>query len=73
MRRGTAIRLSSSVETSGAFTLAGWSLDLGQRDFRVFDNSMDQEANDSPSSDSSFPGYQGATMAIWKASVEWGS
>ncbi|MCP3919968.1 MAG: matrixin family metalloprotease [bacterium] len=59
--------------TAPAFTLLGFTLDLNQRDLRVFNNFTDATANDNQSSDVSFPGYFGADMAIWKAAVEWGS
>ena len=59
--------------TSRAFVLLGHSLDLTQRDFRVFDNFADAETNDNQTPHPNFPGYQGALMAIWKASAEWGS
>ncbi|MDF1798550.1 MAG: matrixin family metalloprotease [Planctomycetota bacterium] len=57
----------------GGYSLGGSSLGLAQRDFRVFNNFSDLSANDNQTTDSSFPGYQGAVMAIWKASVEWSS
>ena len=55
------------------FSTIGTNLDLTQRDFRVLNNFADPEANDNQTPDAQFPGYQGAVMAIWKASVEWGS
>jgi hypothetical protein len=61
-----------SVE-GDAYVLLGHSLDLGQRDFRVFDNFPGVEANDNTTPHPSFPGQTGAVLAIWKASVEWGS
>jgi hypothetical protein len=48
-------------------------LDLNQRDFRVYNNFSDPEANNNQSSDLAFPGATGAPLAIWKAYVEWGS
>ena len=56
-----------------AWTHLGGSLDLSQRDFRVYNNFSDPEANNNPSTDLSFPGATGAPLAIWKAYVEWGS
>lgn len=55
-----------------AFSLRGFALDTSQRDFRVFNNFADATANDNQVPHPNFPGYQGAVMAIWKASVEWG-
>lgn len=56
-----------------AYSLLGGSLGTGQRDVRVFDNFTDATANDNTTPHPSFPGYTGAELAIWKASVEWGS
>lgn len=57
-----------------AFTTTGESLDLSQRDFRVFAASfLDPTANDNGFPHANFPGHFGATMAIWKAHSEWGS
>ncbi|MBI5363381.1 MAG: matrixin family metalloprotease [Planctomycetes bacterium] len=56
-----------------AFTTNSGFLGLGQRDFRVFDNFTAPTANDNVTPDPNFPGSTGATLAIWKACVEWGS
>jgi hypothetical protein len=69
---GLCTALVVGAERSPAYTIQGWDLDLSQRDFRVFNNFLDVEANDNQTPDPNFPGYQGAVMAIWKASVEWG-
>jgi hypothetical protein len=58
---------SAAYQTNASF------LGLGQRDFRVFDNFTAASANDNVTPDPSFPGQTGATLAIWKACVEWGS
>lgn len=58
---------------SEGFTLLGHNLSLSQRDFRVFNNFTDTAANNNQVPDSQYPGYQGATMALWKGAVEWGS
>ncbi|HZL99661.1 MAG TPA: matrixin family metalloprotease [Planctomycetota bacterium] len=55
------------------FTLTGESLALDQRDFRVFNNFTDPQANDNVAPHPNFPGHTGAVMAIWKAHCEWGS
>ncbi len=60
-------------QPANAYSLATHNLDLGQRDFRVFNNFQDATANDNQTPDPNFPGHQGAVMAIWKASVEWSS
>ena len=59
-------------EALGFDTLPG-SLGLSQRDFRVFNNFSDSGANNNQTPDSNFPGYFGATMALWKGGAEWGS
>ena len=56
-----------------AYSLVGDALGLHQRDVRVFDNFTDVSANDNTTPHPSFPGYTGAELALWKASVEWGS
>ena len=56
-----------------AWAHLGGELDLSQRDFRIFNNFSDAEANDNVGSDLSFPGAVGAPLAIWKAYIEWGS
>jgi len=55
------------------YSLIGGALGLDQRDVRVYDNFTDPEANDNQTPDARFPGYTGAELAIWKATVEWGS
>jgi hypothetical protein len=56
-----------------AYSLLGESLGLDQRDFRVFNNFQDPQANDNVVPHFNFPGHTGAVMAIWKAHSEWGS
>jgi hypothetical protein len=58
---------------SGAFTVIGHTLGLDQRDVRVFNNFADPESNDNTTPHPSWPGFTGAPMAIWKATVEWQS
>lgn len=60
-------------DTSEGFSLIGFSLSQSQRDFRVFNNFSDASANNNQTPHPNFPGAQGAVMAIWKGSVEWGS
>lgn len=55
------------------FVLTGDVLDLTQRDFRVFNNFTDPEANDNQVPDPDYPGATGAVLAIWKGVAEWGS
>jgi len=61
-----------SSDSSGFSTIGG-SLDLSQRDFRVFNNFTDANANNNTTIHPNWPGYDGAELAIWKACVEWGS
>lgn len=56
-----------------AWTALGGTLDLSQRDVRVFPNFSDPEANDNVQADPNFPGALGAQLAIWKGAAEWGS
>jgi hypothetical protein len=58
---------------SAAFSLLGFSLGVEQRDVRIFNNFLDATANDNTTPDPQFPGALGATMAVWKGVVEWGS
>ncbi len=60
----------NEVQASMGF---GSPLGLSQRDFRVFNNFSSPAANDNQTPHPSFPGHQGAVMAIWKGAVEWGS
>lgn len=69
---GLAAVLLTPASTQG-YGLIGGSLGLDQRDVRVFDNFTDYQANDNAAAHPSFPGYTGAELALWKASVEWGS
>ncbi|MHC4845640.1 MAG: IPT/TIG domain-containing protein [Planctomycetota bacterium] len=75
---GLAVALTLSVSlavptSTAAYSLLGESLDLGQRDVRVFNNFIDASANDNTIPHPNFPGHTGAVMAIWKAHSEWGS
>ncbi|MEE8469390.1 MAG: matrixin family metalloprotease [Planctomycetota bacterium] len=58
---------------SEGFGLLGGSLGLHQRDFRIWNNFTDPEANDNLTPDPDFPGALGAELAIWKGVAEWGS
>jgi hypothetical protein len=58
---------------SESYTLIGGSLSQYQRDFRIYNNFTALTANNNQVADTNFPGAFGAVMAIWKASVEWGS
>jgi len=59
--------------TARGWKPTGWRLSLEQRDFRIWNNFTDKEANDNQTLDPNFPGWQGADMAIWKACIEWSS
>jgi matrixin len=61
------------LPSASAWTDQGFILSTENRDFRVFNNFTDVEANDNTVEHPSFPGFTGATLAIWKACVEWGS
>jgi len=63
-----------SLPTStAAYSLIGGNLSLSQRDFRVFNNFTDSQANNNTVPHPNFPGQTGAPMAIWKGHVEWAS
>jgi hypothetical protein len=64
--------LSQPIETA-AYSLIGGSLGTGQRDFRVWNNFSDTQANNNTVPHASFPGQTGAVMSIWKGHVEWAS
>jgi len=71
-----ALGLGAALLTPGStegYSLIGGSLSQSQRDFRTFNNFTDSAANNNQTPNVNFPGHQGAVMAIWKASVEWGS
>ncbi len=69
---GLFASLSTPVDTAG-FSLIGGSLGTGQRDFRVFNNFTDSQANNNTNINVAFPGAMGATQAIWKGHLEWSS
>jgi len=69
---GAAAVLLTPGSSNGWSTIGG-SLSQSQRDFRTYNNFTDSSANNNQTPHSQFPGAQGAVMAIWKASVEWGS
>ena len=58
---------------SEGFTLLGGQLDLGQRDYRFFNNFTHATANTYQVPDPDFPGALGAELAVWKGAAEWGS
>ncbi|MEM7308394.1 MAG: matrixin family metalloprotease [Planctomycetota bacterium] len=67
---GAALLLAPAA---GGFTVLGGALPSSAADVRVFNNFSDATANDNVTPDGQFPGQTGAVLAIWKASVEWGS
>ncbi|MFT7669300.1 MAG: hypothetical protein ACI8X5_002000 [Planctomycetota bacterium] len=69
---GIAVSLLLPTQNIEAWSLIGGSLSQNQRDFRVFNNFSDASDNNNQTPDDQYPGAQGAVMAIWKASVEWG-
>jgi len=68
---GAAVFLPGKDAT--AYALSGFTLNQGQRDFRIYNNFTDTQANNNQTPDPNFPGAQGAVMAIWKGCVEWQS
>ncbi len=70
---GLAATLTFLAAPSEGWSTIGGNLGNGQRDFRIYENFSDTQANNNTTAHASFPGYTGAEMAIWKASIEWGS
>ena len=71
---GTAATfLVGSSQDAEGYSLLGGSLNLSQRDVRIYNNFTGASDNNNQTPDDNFPGYQGAVMAIWKGGVEWGS
>ena len=70
---GLAAVLVHPSGDASAFTLLGYSLGTGQRDFRLFNNFSDPTSNDNTQARLQFPGALGAEQAVWKGAVEWGS
>ena len=72
---GLGLVLLAPAREAGAFSLIvpNFNLSQNQRDFRVFNNFTDSTANNNTVADPQFPGATGAVLAIWKASIEWGS
>ena len=73
---GAAVLMATTMllpPESEGFALLGFTLGQGQRDFRIFNNFTDGGANNNNVIDPDFPGYDGAELAIWKASIEWAS
>ena len=58
-----ALLLSTRAQ---GYAFLGGTLDLTQRDVRVFNNFVNAEANQNVTPDPSFPGAVGAPLAIWK-------
>ncbi|KAA3607250.1 MAG: hypothetical protein DWQ01_16275 [Planctomycetota bacterium] len=56
-----------------AWSLTGDSLDLDQRDLRIYDNFSQSSLHQNQQLASQFPGFLELELAIWKAAAEWGS
>lgn len=73
---GSAILAGSTFlampETAEGFTTIGGSLNLGQRDFRHF-NEFTGAADNNTAIHANWPQYDGADLAMWKAGAEWNS
>lgn len=70
---GAALLFVVPQQQAEGFSLIGGSLSLGFRDVRVWNNFTDAVSNDNQADNPLFPGYYGATRAIWKGALEWGS
>lgn len=60
-------------DSAVGYSTIGGNLNLGQRDFRVYDNFNGSSANNNTTNNSNWPGYTGAELAIWKGGAEWNS
>ena len=69
---GAAIVFLSSGTMMG-YSLLGFELGLGQRDFRIYNNFKDGTANNNRIPDADFGGHHGAPLALMKGVAEWGS
>ncbi len=63
----------ASPQQATGFTTIGGSLNLGQRDFRVYNNFNGSNANNNTTIHSNWPQYTGAELSQWKAGAEWNS
>ncbi|MFT7516974.1 MAG: hypothetical protein ACI84O_000760 [Myxococcota bacterium] len=55
------------------YSTIGGDLNLGQRDFRVYDNFNGSSANNNSTANGNWPAFTGAELAIWKGGAEWNS
>jgi hypothetical protein len=69
---GVACLLLAPRESQG-YTFFGDTLNLQQRDLRVYNNFSKPGANNNTTEDDNWPGYTGAELAIWKGGAEWDS
>jgi len=69
----TGLTVLVAPHETTAFSKIGGSLDLDQRDFRVFNNFSDAGANNNTTPHPNFPGALGAVMSVWKGHAEWAS
>ena len=73
---GSAILAGSTFlampETAEGYTLIGGSLNLGQRDFRHY-NEFTGAADNNTATHANWPQYDGADLAMWKGGAEWNS
>jgi PKD repeat protein len=68
-----AILLAPPEEVLAFKTTGGILSAETQRDFRVHNSFADLAANDNTTIDPNWPGWDGAELALWKATSEWGS
>ena len=69
---GAALLLAPARDAEG-FSKLGTSLNVGERDFRIFTNFQDATANNNTTPDPNFPGVTGLQLALWKGAVDWGT
>ncbi|HTF89439.1 MAG TPA: matrixin family metalloprotease [Planctomycetota bacterium] len=62
-----------SASNLSAYSFDGNLLSPFDRDFRVFNNFTDANANNNTTPSTNYPGALGAVMALWKGAAEWAS
>jgi PKD repeat protein len=71
---GAAAILFAPTENVLGYSTIGGSLSAeAQRDVRVYNNFSDAASNDNTTIHSNWPGWDGAELALWKATAEWGA
>ncbi len=71
---GAAAILFAPTESVLGYSTIGGSLSAeSQRDVRLYNNFADSASNNNTTIHANWPGWDGAELAIWKGTAEWGS